>query len=76
MSEDTRDLKFKAEDITCSGCAMDMENILKEKEGIIDAKVDFSNNIIDVRHDPEKIDNKKVYIAVRKLGFRIKPVKD
>ena len=76
MSEDTKDLKFKAEDITCSGCAMDMENILKEQEGIIDARVNFSDSIINVRHDPEKIDGKKVYIAVRKLGFRIKPVKD
>ena len=76
MSEDIKDLKFKAEDITCSGCAMDMENILKEKEGIIDAKVDFSDGIISVRHDPDIIDGKSVYIAVRKLGFRIEPVKD
>ena len=76
MSEQTRDLKFKAEDITCSGCAMDMENILKDKEGIIDASVNFADGIINVRHDPGKIDGKKVYFEVRKLGFKIEVVKD
>jgi Cu+-exporting ATPase len=76
MSENEKTLKLKAKDITCSGCAMDMENILNEKDGIIEAKVDFSAGTVDVRHDPGKIDSKKVFDEVRKLGFKTEVIKD
>ncbi len=76
MSEGIQVLKFKADDISCTGCAMDMETVPKEKEGIIDTKVVLSDGIVSVRHDPQKIDGKGDNIAVRKLGFRAKVLKD
>lgn len=72
MSDNGKFLRFKADDITCAGCAEDMENILREKEGILDAKVDYSTGIIDVHYDPSKIEGKKVFMEVNKLGFKVK----
>jgi len=72
MEDNTKEMLFKAEDITCSGCATDMEKILQEIEGIIDAAVDFAEETVRVRYNPQKLDRKEVFLAVRKLGYKIK----
>lgn len=74
MEEDTRELIFQAEDITCSSCAADMEKILQEKEGIINASVNFAEETVSVRYNTRKLDRKEVFLAVRKLGYKIKIV--
>lgn len=60
-------MKLKAEVIVCAGCADDMEKILRETEGILDASVDYPNEVICIKYDPVLIDRKKVYFAARKL---------
>jgi Cu+-exporting ATPase len=72
VEEDTRELIFKAEGITCLSCAGDMETVLQEKEGIINASVDFAEETVTVRYNPRKLDRKEVFFAVRKLGYTIK----
>jgi len=72
MEENIKELFFKAEDITCSSCATDMENILQETEGIINAAVDFVEETVLVRYNPQKLGRKEVFFAVRKLGYKIK----
>ena len=76
MEENAREMTFQAEAITCSGCAGDMENILRETEGIIDASVDFTEEIIWIRYDPQKLDRKKVFFSVRRLGYRIRIISE
>ena len=61
MEENTKELFFKAEDITCSNCATDMENILQETEGIINAAVDFAEETVRVRYNPQKLDRKRFF---------------
>jgi len=70
--ENAREIIFQAEDITCSGCAGDMETILRETEGIIEASVNFAKETVYVKYNPHLIDRKKVFLAVRKLGYKIK----
>jgi Cu+-exporting ATPase len=72
VEENTRELIFKAEDITCSSCAADMEKILQEKEGIINASVDYAEETVRVRYNPQLLNRKEVFLAVRKLGYKIK----
>jgi len=68
MEKTYKDMKLLADDITCISCAEDMEKILRETEGIVNATVNYNEDMISVRYDPEIIDRKKVYRAVRKLG--------
>ncbi len=62
------EMKLQAEDITCISCAEDMEKILQEIEGILEASVNYSDDSIYVRYDSDIINRKQVYLAVRKLG--------
>ena len=68
----TREMVLQAEGITCSGCAGDMEALLREREGVAEASVNFSNEIISVRYDPLILDRKAVFFAVRRLGYKVK----
>ncbi len=49
-----------------------MEKILQEKEGISNAAVNFAEETVSVRYDPQKLDRKEVFFAVRKLGYKIR----
>ena len=68
MENNIREMKLQAKDLVCSACAADMEGILKEKQGIVDASVDYSNEVITIRYDLGAIDRKEVYLTVRKLS--------
>jgi len=53
-----------------------MENILRETEGIIDASVDFAEETVWIKYDPQKLDRKKVFFAVRRLGYKIRIISE
>jgi len=61
-------MRLKADGITCYSCAEDMENILREKEGILDATVNYAEEIVHIKYDPKVIDRKDVLLSARKLG--------
>jgi copper chaperone CopZ len=69
-----REMKLQAEGIVCSGCAEDMERLLGEEDGIVDAVVDYSKGTVHVKYDESLIDGKKVFERVRRLGFPVKIV--
>lgn len=60
-------MKLKVEGIVCTGCAEDMKKILSETDGVLDATINYAEETIHIEYDPEIIDRKKVYFAVRKL---------
>jgi Cu+-exporting ATPase len=70
MGNATRRVRLRTIGITCSGCAMDMENILRDKEGILHVTVGYSDGIIEIRYDPEVTNLDKVFSAVSGLGFK------
>ncbi len=72
MSAGSREMRFQAENITCSSCAADMENILRDTQGILDASVDFNDETVHVRYDARILDRKEVFAAVRRLGYPLR----
>jgi copper chaperone CopZ len=72
LSDDAREMWFQVENITCPGCATDMEIVLRNVNGILDASVDFSTETIRVRYDARVLDRKQVFIAVRRLVYSLK----
>lgn len=60
-------MKLKAEGIICTGCACDIEKLLRETDGILDASVNHKDDIIHIKYDQDVIDRKQVYLAARRL---------
>lgn len=76
MDKNIKEMSLKADGITCSSCAGDMEKILADKDGIVDVSVNFIEDAVVIKYDPDVIDRKNVYIAVRKLGYPLKIVSE
>jgi copper chaperone CopZ len=76
MRGSVRDMVLRAEDILCAGCAEDMETVLRETEGIVDASVNYSEGSISVTYDQDLIDRGQVFAKVRQLGFPVKVVSE
>jgi P-type Cu+ transporter len=72
MSENTREIRFQAENITCLSCAADMEKILRDTKGILTATVNFKDETVHVSYDAEMLDRKQVFAAVRRLGYPLR----
>lgn len=71
MEKKIREMRLKAEGLDCSDCVPDMEKILRDTGGIIDASVNFKEDTIYVRYDPGVLDRKQVFSAVRRLGYKV-----
>jgi len=67
MEKHIREMGLKVDGIICAGCAEDMKKILSETNGIISAKVNYAEETIHIKYDPEIIGRKEVYFRVRKL---------
>jgi copper chaperone CopZ len=64
-------LRYKVEGLTCTGCAMDLETHLKGLDGVLDAEVRYGDDSISIRHNPFEVDEKELYKAIRKMGFKL-----
>lgn len=72
MEKKFREMRLKTAGIECSDCVPDMEKILRDTEGIINASVNFKEDTIYVIYDPSVLNRKQVFSAVRRLGYKVK----
>ena len=70
------EIKFLIEGIVCSGCALDMENILLDMDGVEDASVNFREGIFSITFNPDEIEVNSIIKKVKKLGFKTKILSD
>jgi Cu+-exporting ATPase len=71
-----KEMRLRADGITCSSCAADMENILAGKDGILHVSVNFIEDSVVIQYDPDILDRREVYTAVRRLGYPLKIVSE
>jgi Cu+-exporting ATPase len=70
------EITFQVEGIVCSGCAMDMENIMLDMDGVKDATVNFRDGIFTIIYDPDEIETETIIKKVKNLGFKTKILTD
>ena len=64
------EIKFLVEGIVCTGCAMDMENIMLDMDGVEEASVNFKDGIFSITYDPHAVEVKTIIKKVINLGFK------
>ncbi len=63
-----KEIKLKVDDIVCTGCAEDMETLLRDQDGILEANVSFANDTIELKYDAEEIERAAVIQAARRIA--------
>ena len=64
-------LSCKVDGITCPGCAVDIETVLKNTDGIYGAEASYSTGSVIVDYHQEEIDESQVLDRIKKLGLKI-----
>ena len=70
------EIKFHIEGITCTGCAMDMENVLLGLSGVEEASLNYADGKFTIQYDPGEIEAEKIIKKVETLGFKTKLLKE
>jgi copper chaperone CopZ len=65
-------MNLRAEGIMCTGCAQDLETVLRETRGVQDASVSYKEETVRVLYDPGIIKGKEIFLMVARMGFRPK----
>ncbi|MGB3647107.1 MAG: heavy metal-associated domain-containing protein [Desulfobulbales bacterium] len=66
------EILFLVEGIVCTGCAMDMENILLDMDGVEEASVNYADGIFSITYNPEEVGVNTIIKKVKSLGFKTK----
>lgn len=69
-------MTLKTDDIPCTGCIEDMELILRDQVGILEAKVNYAQNLIDIKYDPDLIERPAVIHAARRVANVVKVISE
>ena len=56
-------IKLKVDDIVCTGCTEDMETVLLDQDGILEAIVNFADDLIEIQYDASVIERAAVIKA-------------
>ena len=66
------EIAFLIEDITCTGCAMDMENILLDLNGVEAASLNYADGEFTIQYNSGEIEAETIIKKVENLGFNSK----
>ncbi|MCF6289493.1 MAG: heavy-metal-associated domain-containing protein [Desulfobacterales bacterium] len=69
MKMNEQKIRLQIKNIVCTGCAMDMETVLLDTDGILAASVNYQDGIITILYDPEDIGEEQVVAKVRSFNF-------
>lgn len=61
-------IKLQVDDIVCTGCAEDMETVLLNRDGILEASVSFANDFIAIEYDSDEIERNEVIQAAKGIA--------
>ncbi len=62
---------LKIQGMHCAACAVTTEKVLKEKDGILDASVNFASEKVSLEYDPNIISLEEVAKIVSDLGYKL-----
>ncbi len=65
---------FKVTGITCTGCATDIETVLGNTDGVVNASVNYSTGEIAVEYGPDVINEQQVVRVLKNMGLRVQEV--
>lgn len=76
MNKRIREIKLQTDEIACTGCIEDMETILRGQDGILEARVNYAEETIDIKYDPEVIERAHVIHAARRVADIVRVVSE
>lgn len=65
---------FRVEDMTCSNCAMKIEALEDDLEGVKEINASYHKLEMVIEYDESKLTDEQIIAAVKKKGYTAAPV--
>lgn len=69
-----QEINIQVEGMSCEGCASSIKTAVGELPGVQNCDVQVKEGRVQVRFDPQQVDQPKIYAAITSQGY--KPVKN
>lgn len=69
MTKPSKQIRLHTGSLSCTGCALDMETLLNNTDGILKATVTYATGMINIVYDPEEIEIDRILSLIRKWGM-------
>ena len=66
---------FKIEGMHCTSCAMDIDGVLEDTEGVVSANTNYAKSETEVEFDGDKISEMHVCTMLKNLDYEATSVK-
>ena len=57
--------------MTCAGCALTIERVLRQHDGVVTASANFIDRRVTVTYDPTKVERDTLIRTVQRLGYKV-----
>jgi copper ion binding protein len=65
------EITLKIKDMACSGCAANIERVLKRVDGVSNAAVNLNAKEAVVEYDPDKTSEQNLAAAIKDAGYTV-----
>jgi len=65
----TKKVQLNIEGMHCGSCAMGIQMLLQNTEGVIESSADYAAKSGEVEFDEDKITLEKIFEAIKDLGY-------
>ena len=72
MEKTAKQINLRVKEFSCTGCVTDIETILRNTDGILDAKANYATGIITIEYEPAEIEENKILSIFNKLGLQLR----
>lgn len=69
-------LELRVEGMWCTACSWLIEHVLIQMEGIVEAKVNFASDLLEIQYLPHRVDPADISKKLSKLGYKVRPLQD
>ncbi len=70
MTAQEAQITLQVEGIVCSGCGADMETVLRDTDGILEATVSYADGTVVIIYDPDEINPEALLTKVNGFGMK------
>jgi copper chaperone CopZ len=60
---------FKISGMHCTGCTLEVDDVLEETEGIEESNTHYAKAQTEVKFDPEKVSADKIIKIIKTVGY-------
>ncbi|OQA83433.1 MAG: Zinc-transporting ATPase [Microgenomates group bacterium ADurb.Bin238] len=66
-------LEMEIDDMHCVSCSVNIDGVLEELPGVVEARTSYAKGKTVVVYDKGKVSEKKIKEEIVKLGYKVKP---